>query len=136
ADPLEGVVVDRGALRLQVERELRGKLVQLREGLLLAAGQPADVGNLLLRGFPSFATYFRAILRLSGASAKLPTDEVIREGARLVTGPAEPFLRVWEARRQGSPLRLEVDDPVVSGYYALAERAADFVDRYQEERGS
>ncbi|MBI4546152.1 MAG: nucleotidyltransferase domain-containing protein, partial [Gemmatimonadetes bacterium] len=37
ADPLEGVVVDRGAVRLQVERELRGKLVQLREGLLLAA---------------------------------------------------------------------------------------------------
>ncbi|MBI2396141.1 MAG: nucleotidyltransferase domain-containing protein, partial [Deltaproteobacteria bacterium] len=44
-DPLDGLVVDARALRLQAEREIRGKMLQLREGLLLTAEKPEEVGR-------------------------------------------------------------------------------------------
>lgn len=131
-DPLEGLVVERLALRLQAERELRGKVLQLREGLLLAAEDTADVGRLLLTALPSFTTYLRAALRLTGGRVSLDSAEVIRDAAPLVGAPGDAFLRVWNARTGRTAIRADVDDPLVAGYYTLAERTAEFVDTLPE----
>ena len=134
SDPLAGLEVDRTALRLQAERELRGKLLQLREGMLLAADEPEQVGQLLLAALPSFTTYLRAALRLAGRDVPRATEAVIEEGARLVDGDGDPFLQVWRARKQNAKLRVRIDEPLATGYYALAERTATFVDSLPEVR--
>lgn len=134
SDPLAGLAVERPALRLQAERELRGKLLQLREGMLLAAEAEEDVGRLLLVALPSFITYLRAALRLAGRPVPVRSEAAIEEGARLVEGDPGPFLRVWAARMKREPLRVRLDDPLVAGYYALAERVAHFVDTLAETR--
>lgn len=132
-DPLEGLEVDPVPLRLQAERELRGKLLQLREGMLVAAEDQADIGRLLLLAVPSFVTYLRAALRLAGRAVSNDSVAVIEAGARLVGGEPDAFLTVWEARRRGEPIRARVDDPLVAGFYALAERTAEYVDMLSED---
>jgi predicted nucleotidyltransferase len=127
-DPLEALQPDDSAMRLQAERELRGKLLQLQTGLLVAADAPADVGVLLKQSLPSFTTYMRALLRLTGETVPGNTPDVIDRATRLVGGTAEPYHRIWSARKEKSAFKLAVDDAVVEAYYDTAEKMADYVD--------
>ncbi len=133
-DPLEGLEVDGAALRLQAERELRGKLLQLREGMLLAAEDEQAVGRLLMLALPSFVTYMRAALRLVGRRVPRRGPETIEDAGQLVGADPSALLRVWEARSHREPIRAAVDDPLVLGYYALAESTAAFVDNLSDTR--
>ena len=38
------------------------------------------------------------------------------------------MLEAWQARAEGRRLSVAVDDPITDGYYALIERAVDWVD--------
>jgi hypothetical protein len=107
---------------------LRGKLLQLQTGLLVAASAPADVGTLLLQSIPSFTTYMRTALRLSGAGVPASTPEVINHATKLVGGNADTYRRIWDARAGKQQLKLAVDDPLVDAYYDTAEKLADYVD--------
>ena len=127
-DPLADAVVSEDSMRHQAERELRGKLLQLQTGLLVAANTPGDVGKLLLNSVPSFATYMRAVLRLAGQPVPLSTVDVINHAAGHIGVNPSAVLRVWEARFKKTALKLAVDDPLVDAYYESAERTADFVD--------
>lgn len=127
-DPLDGPQVDGGSLRLQAERELRGKLLQLREGMLLSAGKPEHLGALLLLALPSFTTYLRAALRLGDRPVPPATPDVIRAGGELVGAPVDALLECWQARSEGRRLPAALDSPLTNGYYALAEQMAAYVD--------
>lgn len=133
-DPLDGLSIEPTALRLQTERELRGKLLQLREGMLLAGERRRDIGRLLMLALPSFVTYFRAVLRLAGRPAPLRSESAIEEAAALVEADPAPFLDVWRARVRRVPPSVPLDAPLVTGYYALAERTAGYVDALAQER--
>lgn len=127
-DALASCRADESAMRLQAERELRGKLLQLQTGLLVAADTAADVGTLLTQSLPSFTTYMRTVLRLAGQAVPANTPETIRLATQMVGGNADAFQQVWDARREGRPLKLAVDDAVVDAYYDTAEKLADYVD--------
>jgi predicted nucleotidyltransferase len=127
-DPLEACNPDDAAMRLQGERELRGKLLQLQTGLLVAADAPGDVGTLLSQSIPSFTTYMRTVLRLAHQPVPAKTPEVIDHATRLVNGNAAAYRAVWDARANKRTLKLAVDDPMVDAYYDTAEKLADFVD--------
>ncbi|MGQ0560621.1 MAG: hypothetical protein ACT443_01955 [Gemmatimonadota bacterium] len=127
-DPLAPATLDEQALRLQAERELRGKLLQLQTGLLVAANTPAEVGRLLVNSVPSFATYMRTLLRLAGQPASTNTVEVINLAASHVGANPSAFLRVWEARQKRGSFKIAVGDPLVDAYYDTAEKTAEFVD--------
>lgn len=131
-DPVADLNVARRELRLQAERELRGKLVQLRSGLLLTAERPAEVGRLLLAALPSFTTYARALLRLHGDAVPDTTPAVLDRAAALVDADAAPLHTAWQARTGGGAHDWPVDSPLVLGYYTFAERTADHVDRLPE----
>src|SRR5690606_2226458 len=128
-DPLTDLDVDPSALRLQVEREIRGKLLQLREGMLVGAEDEATIGRLLMVALPSVVTYLRAALRLVGRTVPARSPEVITEAGALLGVDPKPLLRVWEARATARPLHAGVADPLVRGYYALAEATAASVDQ-------
>jgi len=51
-------------LRLQLEHELKGKVIQLRERYLETGGKSKQVGDLMINSLSSFLVLFRAALRL------------------------------------------------------------------------
>lgn len=128
-DPVLSLEPKRSELRLQTERELRGKLLQLREGTLLAAESPTEMGWLLTAALPSFTAFMRATLRLAGKAVPKDTPGVIRATAETIGGDPAPFAAVWEARSAGRKLEARIDEPIVAAYYGQAERMADHVDR-------
>jgi len=128
-DPVATLEPKRNELRLQTERELRGKLLQLREGTLLAAESPTELGWLLTAALPSFTAYMRATLRLAGKPVPKDTPSVIIATAETIAGDPAPFAAVWQARAAGRKLEATIADPIVADFYGLAERMADHVDR-------
>ncbi|MFQ5889009.1 MAG: hypothetical protein ACE5JR_03040 [Gemmatimonadota bacterium] len=127
-DPLAELQVVLSTLRHQTEHELRGKMVQLHEGLMLAAPKPEELGRLLLTALPSFTTYLRTTLRLGGRAVPDRTEEMIPAAASVVGGEPDAFLRAWRARITGKAPAVRLDDPFVAGYYGLVERTVEWVD--------
>lgn len=131
-DPVAPHAIDRAALRLQAEHELRGKILQLRTGLLAAAGAPDRIGALLIAALPSFATYLRVALRLAGEPVPARMDQVLRAGARLVGADEGGLLAAHAARVEAGALRINIEDPIVESYHGAAERTAAWVDAFKE----
>lgn len=128
-DPFEGVEVHTEFLRLQCERELKGKQIQLRERYLLFAGQPEELGELLLRSFSTFLVLFRTVLRLDGDAGERDAESVLRGVARTVGFDPAPMLEIHRARAEGHRLRPEADSPLVVGYLEAVSRVVEHVDR-------
>jgi hypothetical protein len=130
ADPFAGSEIRLEDLRMQCERELKGKQIQLRERYLLFAGEPAELGQLLTRSFSTFLVLFRTVLRLSGEGGERDAETVVRRLAERVGFDPAPLLEVHRARSAGGePLRPRADAPVVVGYLDAVSRVVDHVDR-------
>ena len=127
-DPLVDAAVAPADLRVQAERELRGKLVHLREGMLLSADRPEELGRLLLTALPSVATYLRVALRLAGRAVPGTTPAVVREAAALLGTDLDGLDRLWEMRARKQVPKTEVDDPLVAAVHAGLERTVEYVD--------
>lgn len=63
-DPLADLVIDPALLRLQLERELKAKLVTLRTRLIIAAGDDYALKGLTREALPAFGALFQALARL------------------------------------------------------------------------
>lgn len=64
ADVLENVKFSKEDLRLQCERELKGKLLQLRQGFIRTQGKAPALRRLIADSVVAFASIFRALLFL------------------------------------------------------------------------
>lgn len=129
AEPFEGIDIRLEDLRMQCERELKGKQIQLRERYLLFAGEPAELGELLTRSFSTFLVLFRTVLRLGGEGGPRDAESVVRGVAERVGFDPAPLLEVHRARAGGEKLRPQADAPVVVGYLDAVSRVVAYVDR-------
>jgi predicted nucleotidyltransferase len=128
-DPFAGLEVRPEDLRLQCERELKGKQIQLRERYLLNAEKPEELGALLQRSFSTFLVLFRTVLRLSGGEGERDAEAVVRRVGQKVGFDPAPLLEIHRARASGQPLRPRADSPVVVGYLDAVSRVVEHVDR-------
>ncbi len=82
-DVVAGLEVPRAPLRLQLEHELRGKHIQLRQTLLMAARHPATLERMLHASASSFAALFRTLIRLRGETPPAEPARVVEHLADL-----------------------------------------------------
>jgi predicted nucleotidyltransferase len=80
-DVLRGLAFDRSNLRLQLERELKGKLLHLRTGFLETQGKDKALARLIAVSLTAFLSLFTALLYLKGIAAPRDRRELIRETA-------------------------------------------------------
>ncbi len=74
-DPFVKLSINKATLRLQCERDLKGKLIHLRQGYIACSGKPREVKALLLQAFPGFFPLLRAMLHLVGMHAEPPAGK-------------------------------------------------------------
>ncbi len=103
-DPLEQLEIDRKLLRLQCEREAKGKLLHLREAYLQAQGSKLHLRTLIDRSLTAFVPLFEALLVLKGLEVPSRKSEIITKGAEAFGLDPEVFarlLRLWNGERMG-----------------------------------
>jgi predicted nucleotidyltransferase len=115
-------------LRLQAERELRGKLLHLHGAMLMCADDANRLGEVLIRALPSFTTYMRAALRLEDRPVPLESGLLIQTACELCEADPAPFLRILDARTDDERLEVSLDDPLADAFNTAAERVAAHID--------
>ena len=130
ADPFASLEVHTQHLRHQCERELREKLMRLREGYIEGHGAPKQLRALLIDSFGSFVALFRGCLHLAGEAIPVHNDEVVSAFCVVAGVDRTPFTRVDELRGT----RHVPDDigPLFASYYEALTRAVDRVDRFDD----
>jgi len=138
SNPLDGIVTEQEDLRRELEREVRGKLLQLRTEFAAAASDGKALGALLIESARTFFVLFRATMRLAGRTPPLDVAELVRETADLADLDGTAFdwiLNGLAARKQP---QLKPYDAVGDRYIEQIESLAHFVDAYEtkSEQGS
>jgi hypothetical protein len=128
--PFNGITVDRGDLRLQLEQEAMGKLIKLRQGALAAGNEGDRQLDLLAASVSPVMIVFRAFLRLHGV--KPPTDNVAltEQVASRAGFDGEPIVRVVRHVRGEAKLKPEDGNSVIAGYLQALERLVSYLDTF------
>jgi predicted nucleotidyltransferase len=128
-DPFIDLVIDREQLRLQVEHELRSKLMRLRQAYLRHARDPRAVARLMTASVGSFVTLFAAALRLRGEQPAPTRGELAPQLAAAFDLDGELLTRLLMARGgQGRLARREAHE-LFPRYLAMVESVTAAVDR-------
>jgi predicted nucleotidyltransferase len=99
ADPLATALVDPGDLRQALERELRGKLLRLRQGYAAAAGDEKRLGEVAIASASTILVLLRSLLTLAGRPVPTVPAALAGEAAALLG--AEPAALVTPVERRG-----------------------------------
>lgn len=76
-DLLQGLRITMPNLRLQCEREIKTKLIGLRQGYVSSLGKKEEIAAVLVRSFTGSMALFRAIITLLGKEPPIPRTDVI-----------------------------------------------------------
>jgi hypothetical protein len=129
-DPLAGVTIQHEHLRLQLEHELNGKLLALREQYVLAGGKPRYVAELLTASVAGFLVLFRAALRLFQDEVPPHKTEALRQLAQHIPFDPQPLLDVDDLRHRRRKWRGLSPLALFESYLASIQQVADAVDRH------
>ena len=128
-DALRDLKVPMHLHRAQLEYELREKLILLRQGLLMSAGDEARMRELLVRSLPSFATLFRHALIVIKENVASSKRENIRLLAARIGFDAAVFDELLDLREHKKEAKdLDVRE-VATRYLAAVEHVTEAVDR-------
>lgn len=122
-------------LRLQIEHELRGNLIQLRQQYLLA-GNAKDICGLMVRSLSSFLVLFRAGLRLFTDDIPQKKFEALEKLNETIPVPLEVFRKVQDLK-DGTLKPKAVDaDALFEEYTKTVESVTDAVDAHIQKENA
>lgn len=130
-DVFGALEIPRESLRLQLEHELRGKHIQLRQAYLL--GRPAERARLLALASSSFAALFRTLLRLNGETPPADNGRVVERLAEIYELNAQGLLGA-HLQRVGGKAEATVTHERFQRFLTEIERLIDAIDVARAER--
>ena len=129
-DPWSGVSVRRDDLRRQLEQELMGKLVRLRQAYAATRDDGRALTRAIAGSLGGFFTMLRAALRLAGRPAPSGGNavELLAHAAGAIGFPAEPLADLAAYAAGAAKLALQPADPRAAAYLTAVAKTAEFVD--------
>jgi len=132
-DILKDLKIPMDLHRVQVEYELREKLILLRQHVLLASDNESRLWDLLLRSVSSLGTLFRHALIAVGDRTQLARRGAVDALSKRLSFDPSAVLQIMDVRegktdRKGIGIR-----DLVSRYLATVERVANAVDMALEQ---
>jgi hypothetical protein len=128
-DPWPGVSVRRDDVRRQLEHELMGKLVRLRQARVALRRDPKQFARVLVGSAGGFFTMLRAALRLAGQTPPPDAASQVRAAGALVGFSPAGLAPLVEHASGGKALKLGPGDPLPAVYLDAVARTAQFVNR-------
>ena len=133
-DVLAGLQIPTELHRVEVEYELREKLMLLRQHVLIAAQDRSRLWDVLLHSAPSFATLFRHSLIVLTGQAPSGRREAVQALAATAHVDISAMMQVLDVReRKTSTKSLDVND-VGTRYLAAIEKVAAVVDEAMDSK--
>lgn len=126
-DVMKRLPISHANLRFQLELELKGKLIQLRERYLMVDGSEAEVTELMIATLSTFQILIRAALRFFEVSMPYRKRDAVRRFASHVPYSLSALYEIQDLR-DGKLERELVDVPSLSQrYLTTVEETADLI---------
>lgn len=130
-DVLQQLQVSPHDLRVQCEREIKTKLIQLRQGYLSSLGEKKLLAQTLTRSVTGTMALFRAIITLLGGEAPVPRAEVLASWSAATGMNADIFERLLQVKAgRVKPSEQELQG-LFERYYHALEAAGTFINDHQ-----
>ena len=126
-DTIHVSVID---LRLQLEQQVLGKLLQLRQGALLAGTDPKRQLELVVASLSTVMVLFRAVQRLHGERPSEDNLALAQRVGTLAGFDAAPFERAVRHARSEQTLARDDTPATLAGYLAGVQQLKAYLDRY------
>ena len=134
--PFDGMAVQPADLRLEVEQQAMGKLLQLRAGVLAAGADSQRQIELLERSLSTIMVVFRGAMRLLGERPPADYAALTRAVAERAGFDGAPVARVVRHVRGEERLDAKSAAPVLGAYLGAMEALVGFLDRYTASPGA
>jgi hypothetical protein len=115
-------------LRLQIEKELKGKLVLLRQAYLETEGGSRQLKQLISRSLTAFISIFNALIYLKQGSAPQKKRDTIKEVAKLFAVDAGVFLNCADIKEDVDKFSGEEVTDIFKKYLQEVEKICNIVD--------
>jgi predicted nucleotidyltransferase len=129
--PFDGITVKPADLRLQVEHQTMGKLLQLRQAVMGAGGNSALQLDVLEKSLSTLMVIFRGVVRLNAQVPSQDYEALSRSVAEKAGFSAEPFVRVIRHVRGSEKLRREAASGILEDYLSAMEQLVAYLDRFE-----
>ena len=127
-DPFVGIETTRGNLRHELERETRGKLLQLRAQHAALASSGKELTRLLVESASTFFVLMRALVRLEQPTPPDHPAQLVQRASEIASLDVQAFDWVVEKISGGTVRALKPYDETGSRYVDAMEALAHFVD--------
>ena len=129
--PVDGIRVNPADLRLQVEHQTMGKLLQLRQAIMGAGGDTALQREVLEKSLSTLMVIFRGIVRLHGQVPSQDYEALTLSVAERAGFSPEPFVRVIRHARGTEKLPRENASMILEEYLAAMETLVTYLDEFR-----
>jgi predicted nucleotidyltransferase len=128
-DCLKNLAFDKHYVRLQCEREIKGKLVQLRKFFLETAGNWRKTEALISASLPAFFSLFQAIVLLKDKKPVAERQALIITAAQETGLNKDLFLELLAIRAGQKKLASSQVIPLMEKYIVEIQKLSDFIDQ-------
>jgi len=122
-------VIDLADLRIQAEREIKGKWVQLREAALEHGGNTVEMRNLLVLTVPTWVSVFQALLYIEKEEIPAVKRDVIDQGCLLAGLDKSLFLELERSRREKRSMTRNTASRLLKELLVQVDQLARHVDK-------
>ncbi len=131
-DILEGLEIDRMDLRHQCERELKVKLIWLRQGYISSRGDSRILAEQLVNSITGCIPLFRGIIVLRGKEPPVAHREVITALSGAVDIDTGVFIKLLERKHDRQKVSPGELNTIFEEYYTATEKLGRTVNEIKE----
>ncbi len=128
-DILTGLSFDSECLRLQCEREIKGKLLLLREAFLETAGKGRALKGLMAQSLQAFIAIFEALLHLKGKEIPRVKREAVRLTCKTFDLDGRLFEKVLDIKEEKIKLKDQEINTLFQAYLKEVRKLSRIVDK-------
>lgn len=127
-DVFEDLDIDRSDLRHQCERELKVKLIGLRQGYISAAGDQKILAGGFADSFAGYMPLFKAIIVLLGRETPQNNEEILAALTDITGVRTDAFKKVSALKSRQTKPTIEKLNVVFEDYYEIIEQLGEIID--------
>ena len=127
-DLFQNLEIDKSDLRLQCERELKARLIGLRQGYLSSSGDAKVLTDLFINTISGYIPLFRGIILILGKEPPLKNEAVLTVLSETSGVDTQVFKTVLKQKRQKTKLMIKQLNAIFKDYYVAIEKLGDITD--------
>ncbi|RLB80487.1 MAG: hypothetical protein DRH24_10540 [Deltaproteobacteria bacterium] len=130
-DVLRDIIFDASHVRLQCEREIKGKLILLREGFLETGGNQKRIQELIKASITAFISVFNGLLYLKGVEIPSTRQEVIRSMEKEFSVDKKIFMQCLDIKEGRGDFSPSMVKDIFKKYLIEIRKLWAFVDKLE-----